>query len=103
MSQSRREALLWKEKLNREMHPMTHSSATCSACERLSADYESATIRWFRLDSQRQIAQFGRDAETSNSIAGELARVDELRKIMRQALRNHISLEHGKTTHAFAA
>jgi len=85
------------------MQPMTHSSANCPDCERLSADYESTTIRWFRLDSQRQIAQFGRDAEMSNSIAGELARVDELRKTMRQALRNHIFLEHGKTTHAFAA
>jgi len=85
------------------MHHMNHTSATCPDCERLSADYESVTIRWFRLDSQRQIAQFGRDPETSNSIAGELARVDELRKSMRQALRNHISLDHGKTTHAFAA
>jgi hypothetical protein len=85
------------------MHHMTNSSVSCPACERLSSDYESATIRWFRLDSQRQIAQFGRDPEMSNSIAGELARVDELRKTMRQALRNHISLEHGKTTHAFAA
>ena len=83
---------------------MTTSSATCADCERLSADYESATIRWFRLDSQMQIAEFGRDRESSNRIAGELARVDEQRKSMRQALRDHISVTHGKpATHAFAA
>jgi hypothetical protein len=83
---------------------MTTSSATCADCERLSADYESATIRWFRLDSQIQIAEYGRDRESSNRIAGELARVDEQRKSMRQALRDHISVTHGKsTTHAFAA
>jgi hypothetical protein len=83
---------------------MTTSSATCADCERLSAEYESATIRWFRLDSQMQIAEYGRDRETSNRIAAELARVDEQRKLMRQALRDHISLMHGKpATHAFAA
>jgi hypothetical protein len=83
---------------------MTTSSATCADCERLSAEYESATIRWFRLDSQMQIAAYGRDCEGSSRIAGELARVDEIRKSMRQALRDHISLTHGKpTTHAFAA
>jgi hypothetical protein len=83
---------------------MTTCSATCADCEKLSANYESATIRWFRLDSQRQIAEYGHDREASNRIAGELARVDELRKSMRQALREHISLTHGKpATHAFAA
>lgn len=83
---------------------MTTSSATCADCERLSAEYESATIRWFRLDSQMQIAEYGRDRDASSRIAGELARVDELRKSMRQALRDHISLTHGKpVTHAFAA
>ncbi len=82
---------------------MTHSSATCPDCERLSAEYESATIRWFRLDSQRQIAQFGRDPEASSRIDVELAHVDEVRKSMRQALRNHISLSHAQPTRAFAA
>jgi hypothetical protein len=82
---------------------MTTTSATCADCERLSADYESATIRWFRLDSQMHIAEYGHDRDATTRIAGELAHVDEVRKSMRQALRDHISLKHGKSTHAFAA
>ena len=51
-----------------------------------------------------QIAEYGHDRDGSNRIAGELARVDEQRKTMRQALRDHISHTHGKpATHAFAA
>jgi hypothetical protein len=82
---------------------MTHSSATCADCERLSADYESATIRWFRLDSQMRIAEFGLDRDASLSIAGELASVDESRTALRQALHDHISCKHSEATRAFAA
>jgi hypothetical protein len=92
-----------ENKVNCNSLSMTNSSASCPDCERLSADYESATIRWFRLDSQMQIAQFGLDPESSDRIGVELARVDEMRKSMRQALRSHISIEHGQTIRAFAA
>ena len=82
---------------------MTHSSATCPDCERLSADYESATIRWFRLESQMRIAEFGLDREATLHIAGEMAIVDESRGTLRQALHDHISCDHSESTRAFAA
>jgi hypothetical protein len=82
---------------------MTLSSATCADCERLSADYESATIRWFRLESQMRIAEFGLDRDATLRIAGEMASADESRATLREALHDHISCEHTESTRAFAA
>jgi hypothetical protein len=82
---------------------MTHSSATCPDCERLSGDYESATIRWFRLDSQMRIAEFGLDRDSTLRIASEMASLDLSRTALRQALHEHTSLAHSEATRAFAA
>lgn len=82
---------------------MNHASESCPDCERLSADYESATIRWFRLDSQMQIAEFGLDRDASCRIADELAAVHERRQTLRRALRDHICRRHGNMTALAAA
>jgi hypothetical protein len=87
-----------------EAAPMINAPQTCAECERLSAEYESATIRWFRLDSQRQIAAFGRDTEASFRIAGEISIVDDQRTALRDALVAHNSQEHDQSaTRARAA
>lgn len=81
---------------------MNHASESCTDCERLSADYESATIRWFRLDSQMQIAEFGLDREASTLIELERAAVDEHRQSLKRALHEHVCQRHGQTVKAAA-
>ncbi len=81
---------------------MSHASENCADCDRLSADYESATIRWFRLDSQMQIAEFGRDPEASSMIARERAMVDDRRQALKRALHEHVQVRHGRSIRAAA-
>ena len=82
------------QKVSIEAAPKTNGSSTCAECEKLSAEYESATIRWFRLDNQMRIAEFGLDPEASARIASERAGVGELRLSLRRKLHDHFSQQH---------
>jgi hypothetical protein len=87
---------------SKERAEMDEASAFCADCERLSAEYESATLRWFRLDSQMRIADYGRDRDASARIACELAAVNERRETLKRALRNHMRQHHGSPIGAAA-
>ena len=81
---------------------MNQVSETCADCERLSAEYESVTLRWFRLDSQMQIAEFGHDRDASARLAGERAAVNDRREALKRALRTHMLQQHGRPVEAAA-
>ena len=66
----------------------------CPECRRISDKYEAATIEWFRVQSQLGIAEFLRDAETSEDIVKELAAIARRRQAIRDTADRHIAEDH---------
>ena len=62
----------------------------CGACQRLSADYEAATMEWFRIQSQLRIAEYSHDDQAANRIMDELTDVARKRQTLRESIDRHI-------------
>jgi hypothetical protein len=68
----------------------------CAECGRLSTAYEAATMSWFRLEGNLRIAQYGRDENSSQELAAELAAVTEQRLRLRAASELHRTEKHSQ-------
>jgi len=64
-------------------------SGTCKECQRLSAEYEAATMEWFRVQGQLRVAEYSREEESSNRIIAELSLIAARRHALRQAAEKH--------------
>jgi hypothetical protein len=61
----------------------------CQECQRLAAEYESATMEWFRAQGQLRVAEFSREEASSNRIAAELSAISKRRDAIREAVNKH--------------
>ena len=66
----------------------------CPECRRISGKYETATLEWFRVQSQLGIAEHLRDANISAKIVGELALIGKRRQVLRDMSDRHIVKAH---------
>ena len=61
----------------------------CKECQRLSAEYEAATMEWFRVQGQLRVAEYSREEESSNHIIAELGVIAARRHALREASEKH--------------
>ena len=66
----------------------------CAECQRISAEYEAATMEWFRVQNQLRIAEYSRDDEMSNTIVKELEGIARRRQGLRESADKHIQNFH---------
>ena len=71
----------------------------CEECRRLSAEYEAATMEWFRVQGQLRVAEYSRDEESSNRIMAELSLIASRRNALREQAETH-EMEMHPRTHA---
>ena len=62
---------------------------TCDECKRLSAEYEAATMEWFRVQGQLRVAEYSREDESSSRIIAELSVITSRRHALREAAEKH--------------
>ena len=68
----------------------------CAECERLSAEYESATLEWFRLQSQLTITEYSQDERAADVIIAELSEIARRRSHLRDLTQAHLERAHPK-------
>ena len=61
----------------------------CKVCQRLNAEYEAATMEWFRVQGQLRVAEYARDADTSTRIVAELSQIAARRHALREVRKQH--------------
>ena len=61
----------------------------CEECRRLSAEYEAATMEWFRVQGQLRVAEYSRDEKSSNRIIAELSLIASRRHALREEAEKH--------------
>ena len=69
----------------------------CKECQRLSAEYEAATMEWFRVQGQLRVAEYSREKESSNRIVAELSLITARRQALREAKEEHELTMHPRT------
>ena len=67
---------------------------TCDECKRLSAEYEAATMEWFRVQGQLRVAEYSREDESSIRIIAELSVITARRHALREAAEKHDLEKH---------
>jgi len=72
----------------------------CSECERISGEYEAATMNWFRLQSQLTITEYSLDEEASDRIVAELSEMARRRQDLRTSAQKHFEDTHPKSISA---
>lgn len=72
----------------------------CKECQRLSAEYEAATMEWFRVQAQLRVAEYSRENESSNRIIAELSLIASRRHALREATEKHELEMHPRTATA---
>jgi hypothetical protein len=72
----------------------------CKECRRLSAEYEAATMEWFRVQAQLRVAEYSRENESSNRIIAELSLIASRRHALREAVEKHELEMHPRTATA---
>jgi hypothetical protein len=75
-------------------------AGACKECQRLSAEYEAATIEWFRVQGQLRVAEYSREEESSNRIVAELGLITTRRHALREAAEKHELEMHPRTAAA---
>jgi len=73
------------------------SPAECEVCNRLAADYEAATMDWFRVQGQLRIAEHSHDENASSRIIAQLSEIAERRHSLRDAKEQHEVDKHPQT------
>jgi hypothetical protein len=76
-----REALREAQEMN--------SPDECEVCRRLAAEYEAATMEWFRVQGQLRIAEYARDENATNRTIAELSGIAARRHALREAKEKH--------------
>lgn len=75
-------------------------AGACKECRRLSAEYEAATMEWFRVQGQLRVAEYSREEESSNRIIAELSLITARRHALREAIQQHELEMHPRTASA---
>jgi hypothetical protein len=70
----------------------------CAQCKRIAGEYEAATLEWFRVQGQLDVAQYLQDPEESTGIVSELAAIAKRRRALRDAVMHHIENAHATRT-----
>ena len=65
------------------------SAGECKECQRLSAEYEAATMEWFRVQAQLRVAEYSREQESSIRIVAELSTIAARRHALRETMEKH--------------
>jgi hypothetical protein len=76
--------------------------AGCKECQRLSAEYEAATMKWFRVQGQLRVAEISREQESSNRIIAELSFITTRRHALRDTAEKHHLESHPRVVAAAA-
>src|SRR5208283_4535909 len=74
-----------------------NSSDECEVCRRLAAEYEAATMEWFRVQGQLRIAEYSRDENSTNRTIAELSGIAARRHAVREAKEKHKLEIHPRT------
>jgi hypothetical protein len=74
--------------------------AGCETCRSLSAEYEAATMQWFRVQGQLRVAEYSREAEASTRIIAELNVISARRNAIRDAVEKHNIEKHPRAATA---
>jgi hypothetical protein len=77
-----------------------NSTSVCEECGRLSAEYETATMEWFRVQGQLRVAEYSREEESSNRIIAELSLITARRHALREAIHHHELAMHPRMASA---
>jgi hypothetical protein len=75
-------------------------NSDCKECQRLSAEYEAATMEWFRVQGQLRVAEYSREEESSSRIIAELSLIAARRHALREAREKHEFEVHPRTSTA---
>lgn len=70
--------------------------ADCNECQRLAAEYEAATMEWFRAQGQLRVAQFSHEQESSDRLRAELSAISGRRDQLRAAAEKHEFIMHAE-------
>ena len=73
---------------------------TCEECKRLSAEYEAATMEWFRVQGQLRVAEYSREEESSSRIIAELSLITARRHALREEAEKHDLDKHPRVATA---
>jgi hypothetical protein len=73
---------------------------TCEECKRLSAEYEAATMEWFRVQGQLRVAEYSREDDSSSRIIAELSVITARRHAIREEAEKHELNEHPRAAAA---
>lgn len=76
------------------------SACDCRECKRLSAEYETATMEWFRVQGQLRVAEYSRDEDAMNRIISELSAITTRRHALRESLQEHELETHPRASSA---
>ena len=69
----------------------------CEECKRLSTEYETATMEWFRVQGQLRVAEYSREEQSSKRIIAELGLIASRRHALREAAEKHTADVHPRT------
>lgn len=72
----------------------------CDECKRLSAEYEAATMEWFRVQGQLRVAEYSSERDSSSRIVAELSRIAARRHALREERERHELETHPRTSSA---
>jgi hypothetical protein len=75
-------------------------AGACNECQRLSAEYEAATLEWFRVQGQLRVAEYSREEKSSNRIIAELSAITSRRHALREAIQQHELEAHPRAASA---
>jgi hypothetical protein len=67
---------------------------TCEECRRISAEYEAATMEWFRVQGQLRVAEYSREEQSSSRIIAQLSEITARRQALRDEAEEHDSKMH---------
>lgn len=65
------------------------SPKQCKVCTKFFAEYEAATIEWFRVQGQLRVAEYSCEREASDRIVAELSKIAGRRHSLREAMSKH--------------
>jgi NMD protein affecting ribosome stability and mRNA decay len=69
----------------------------CQDCQRLSGEYEAATMEWFRVQGQLRVAEYSRDEDSTTRIIAELSQIASRRHALRDEAEKHEIEMHPRT------
>jgi hypothetical protein len=75
-------------------------AGACNECQSLAAEYEAATMEWFRVQGQLRVAEYSREEASSTRIIAELSDITARRHALRDAIQRHEVEMHPRTASA---